>query len=232
MPSTGTPTLTGTPARRPRRDAARNHQLVIEAARELLGEYGPDASMEQIAARAGVGVGTVYRRFPGKESLVAELVTLVTAELVEVGRQLLAHDDGTGLEEFLRVIGQSFEDHRRWAGLLLPCAPPARSSGSEVRAQLALLLDNAHRAGTIAAEVRLGDVMVLIWGLRGLLESSGEVAPNAWRRYLDIHLAGLRSTEPLSSMPPITAAQLKQLPVPRPVTHAAHTGSSHQAVRA
>lgn len=221
MPSTATPTRTGTPTRRPRRDAARNHQLVLEAARDLLGEYGPEASMEQIAARAGVGVGTVYRCFPGKDSLVTELVTLVTAELVEAGRQLLAQDDGTGLERFLRVIGQSFQDHRRWAGLLLPCSPLARSSGSEVRAQLALLLDNAHRAATIAAEVSLGDVMALVWSLRGLLEASGDVAPDAWRRYLDIHLAGLRSPGPLSTTPAITAAQLDQLPAPRPVVHAA-----------
>jgi AcrR family transcriptional regulator len=227
MPPTVTSTLTDTPARpdaparRPRRDAARNHQLVLEAARDLLGEYGPEASMEQIAARAGVGVGTVYRRFPGKDSLVAELVTLVTAELVEAGQQLLAHDDGTGLERLLRVIGQSFQDHRRWAGLLLPCSPLARSSGSEVRAQLSLLLENAHQAGTIAAEVRLGDVMALVWSLRGLLESLGDVAPDAWRRYLDIHLAGLRSPEPLSATPAIMAAQLEQLPAPRTVVHAA-----------
>ena len=216
MPSTAT----AAPTRRPRRDAERNYRLVLDAARELLGESGPDASMEQIAARAGVGVGTVYRRFPGKDSLVAELVTLVTAELVEAGGQVLAQDeDGGGLETFLRMIGQSFEDHRRWAGLLLPCVARAKRGGSEVRTQLARLLENAHRAGTVSPEVRLGDVMALIWGLQGLVEASGDVAPDAWRRYLDIHLAGLRS--PLSlGTPALTAAQLEHLPSPRSAPHA------------
>jgi AcrR family transcriptional regulator len=210
-----------TATRRPRRDAARNYQLVIEAARELLGESGLDASMEQIAARAGVGVGTVYRRFPGKDSLVEELVALVTAELVEAGQQALAQDDGTGLETFLRTIGQSFDEHRRWAGLLLPCASPPQCRGSsEVRAQIARLLDNAHRAGTISPDVVLGDVMALVWSLRGLIEASGNVAPDAWRRFLDIHLTGLRSPAPLSATPAITDAQLQLLPSPRSTPHA------------
>ncbi|HEY3482745.1 MAG TPA: helix-turn-helix domain-containing protein, partial [Streptomyces sp.] len=65
-----------------RRDAVRNQKLVIEAARDVVSEFGTDASMELIASRAGVGVGTVYRRFPNKEALVDEIVGLMLSELV------------------------------------------------------------------------------------------------------------------------------------------------------
>ena len=65
----------------PRRDAVRNYQRILDAAREVLGESGADASMEQIAARAGVGVGTVYRRFASKDALIDELLRLALEEL-------------------------------------------------------------------------------------------------------------------------------------------------------
>ncbi|HEV2633873.1 MAG TPA: helix-turn-helix domain-containing protein [Actinocrinis sp.] len=205
----------GAVVRRPRRDAARNHQLVLDAARELLGERGLDASMEQIAARAGVGVGTVYRRFPSKDSLVEELVTLVSEELVELGEQALDGDDGTGLEYYVRVICQSFADHRRWAGLLLPQASRTQYAGEVVRELLVKFLDNAQRDGTISAEVTPGDVMAMLWSMRGLIEAVGDMAPECWKRYLDIHLSGMRSAGPLSQNPAITTEQLRGLPANR-----------------
>jgi AcrR family transcriptional regulator len=211
------PSATGAPApaRRPRRDAARNHQRVLDAARDLLGELGAEASMEQIAARAGVGVGTVYRRFPSKDSLIDELVSLVSAELIEAGERALEQDDGSGLETFLRAIGRSLAEHRRWAGLLLPRETRTKCSSTQVRAQIGRLLDNAHRAGTVSAQARQGDVMALVWSMRGLIEACGDGPPDAWQRYLDIHLAGLRSPGQLSTTPAITQSQLRELPAPR-----------------
>lgn len=209
-------TGTGTATRRPRRDAAQNYQLVVDAARELLGEAGVDASMEQIAARAGVGVGTLYRRFPCKESLVEELVRLVTEELVLAGEQALAGpdgtgDDGTGLESFLREMGRSFAKHRHWVGLLVPGQPRNDAGASVVRAQIARLFTTARRAGTLGAHAELGDIMALIWGMRGLAATAGDVAPGAWERYLDIHLAGLRAVEAPSRRAAISKRQLQRL---------------------
>lgn len=198
----------------PRRDAARIQAQVLAAAREVLGEAGPEASMERIAARAGVGVGTVYRRFPGKESLFEQLVTLVTDELVAAGDRALAEDDGEGLERFLHEIGRSLAQNHRWAGLLLPGQAGATYGTFAVRARIAGLLENAQQHGTLSPEVALGDVMALVWGMRGLIEVCGDVAPDAWQRYLDIHLKAMRGPNPLSVQPPITAAQLQQLPMP------------------
>jgi AcrR family transcriptional regulator len=203
--------MTASTTRRPRRDAARNYQLVVDAARELLEESGVEASMEQIAARAGVGVGTVYRRFSCKESLVEELVKMVSDELSAAADQLLDHDEGTGLEEFLRILGRSFTKHHRWTSLLMPGRPTSEPGKSTIQGQLAQLFQNAHRAGTVGPQVELGDVMALIWGLRAVAEATGSIAPDAWTRYLDIHLRALRSSAQLSDTPATSAEQLRQL---------------------
>jgi AcrR family transcriptional regulator len=205
----------------PRRDAARIQAQVLAAAREVLGEAGPEASMERIAARAGVGVGTVYRRFPGKESLVEQLVTLVTEELVEAGDRALADDRGEGLEQFLHDIGRSLAHNHRWAGLLLPGHTSTTRGTRAVRSRIAQLMQNAQLHGTLSPGAALGDVMALIWGMRGLIEVCGDVAPDAWRRYLDIHLAALRGQGPFSAQPPITTTQLQKLPASRPL-HGQH----------
>ena len=75
-------------ARPLRRDAVRNQQLIVDAARQVVSEFGTDAGMELIAARAGVGVGTVYRRFPSKEALVDELIRLIHAEHIDAARDV------------------------------------------------------------------------------------------------------------------------------------------------
>src|SRR5215831_13143617 len=111
--------MTPQAARTQRRDAARNYGRILDAAREVFGESGADACMEDIAARAGVGVGTVYRRFAGKDALIDELLRLATDELVATAEHALAGTDGHGLEELLRAFGQSFADHARYANLLL-----------------------------------------------------------------------------------------------------------------
>ncbi|WP_405578654.1 TetR/AcrR family transcriptional regulator [Streptomyces sp. NBC_01190] len=189
-----------------RRDAVRNHRLVVEAAREVLAEFGTDASMELIASRAGVGVGTVYRRFPNKEALVDEIARQILIELVDEARLALDRADGTGLEDFLWVIGRSLSKHHGYADKLVGstkvgCVEQLRDLISELLAQ-------AKENGRIGADVTLGDIMTLAWGLRGVVETAGAVVPDAWQRHLDIHLAGLRAAFPVSERPAVTREQL------------------------
>lgn len=197
--------------RSPRRDAVRNDQRILQAAQEVLDELGPDASVEQIAARAGVGVGSVYRRFPSKKALVDALVHLVTEELVRIGDDILAQDhDGRGLETYLIRFGETMVRHQRYAALMLE-----RGADEEViariRGNVGALTRNAVAARVIDEAVELGDVMALVWALRAIIETSAGVAPDAWRRFLELHLAALRPSAAAPRAPAISAAQLARL---------------------
>jgi len=193
-----------------RRDAVRNYHRVLDAAREVLGESGAEASMEEIAARAGVGVGTVYRRFANKDALIDELVRLSMAEALAAARQALECPGGDGLEQFLRGIGSLFAAHAKYAHLLLERSADAAAEG-EIRAALQELTARALAAGTLNPGVTVGDVMTLVWGMRGLTATTDEVAPGTWQRFLDIHLAGLRAAGQLSATPSMSAGQLAEL---------------------
>jgi AcrR family transcriptional regulator len=198
------------PPRGARRDAVRNYHRILDAARDVLGECGANASMEEIAARAGVGVGTVYRRFAGKDALIDELLRLVLEEVLAATDQALARTDGCGLEEFLRAIGQSFADHARYADLLLERRADGGTAG-RIRTAVDELTARARRAATVNPDITVGDVLALIWAMRGLVQTAGVVAPDAWQRFLDIHLAGLRSVASPSDVRSLSDRQLSQL---------------------
>lgn len=198
-----------TQARPMRRDAVRNHQLVVAAARDVLAEFGTDASMELIASRAGVGVGTVYRRFPNKEALVDEIAGQMLGDLIEAAREELKRGDGTGLEEFLQILGRSMSDHRGYADKLINHTKATFIE--QLRDLITELLSQAQDFGRIGPEIALGDIMTLAWALRGVVESGGTVVPDAWQRHLDIYLAGLRASQPASTRPPVTRAELTRL---------------------
>ncbi len=201
--------MTGTRAPAARRDAVRNYHRILDAAREVLDESGADACMEEIAARAGVGVGTVYRRFASKDALIDELLELALDQLLSSTERALARPDGHGLEELLRALGQSFADHARYANLLLARHTDAATS-HRIRAAIDELTARAAAAGTVNPDITAGDVMALIWAMRGLVQAAGEVAPEAWQRFLDIQLAGMRAAGPFSSAP-ISSRQLSKL---------------------
>jgi AcrR family transcriptional regulator len=193
-----------------RRDAVRNYHRILDAARDVLGESGADASMEEIAARAGVGVGTVYRRFASKDALIDELLRLALDEVLSSTEAALARADGYGLEDLLRALGRSFADHARYAILLLQRRTDDVTAG-RIRAAIDELTARAVAAGTVNACVTTSDVLALIWAMRGLVQAAGEVAPDAWQRFLDIQLAGMRSTGSLTDARPMSARQLSKL---------------------
>lgn len=189
--------MTGQPARTQRRDAARNYERVLAAARDVFSESGADACMEEIAVRAGVGVGTVYRRFAGKDALIDELLRLAMDDLVAAARRALVRTDGHGLEQLLRAFGQSFADHARYANLLLERQPDP-GAAQLIRQATGELTARAIAAGTIGPRITTADIVALISAMRGLVQVDGDLEPDAWQRFLDIHLAGLRTPEPLS----------------------------------
>jgi AcrR family transcriptional regulator len=187
-----------------RRDATRNQQLVIDAARIVLAEHGADARMDVIAARAGVGIGTVYRHFPNKQALIDELVRLIHDELTTAAQNALDRDDGTGLETFLRALGQSFADHHGYADKLMG---QTRSEGVDhLRALIKQLLSQAQEHGRVSPAITLGDILTTAWAVRGVVAATSGIAPQAWQRHLDIHLAGMRTSPPTG--PSLTRQQI------------------------
>jgi AcrR family transcriptional regulator len=175
-----------------RRDAVRNYERILDAAREVLSEVGADASMEEIAARAGVGVGTVYRRFASKDALIDEMLRLALEQLMIATDRARTQPDGDGLRELLSALGQSFADHARYASLMLERPTDARSS-RRIATAIDELTRRAVAAGAVRPDTTADDVRALILAMRGLVQAVGGASPAGWQRFLDIHLAGLRT---------------------------------------
>jgi AcrR family transcriptional regulator len=212
-PAVGITRVAGSPAPPPsrerpqRRDAQRNRALVLSAAGDVLSEHGIDATVDQIAAHAGVGIGTVYRHFPNKDALVDAFVESIFDHLLGAANAQLDRTDGRGLEEFLDVLGSSLSEHLSYAQALAG-RPTAQCGADQLRRAITRLTAQATTAGRLADWVTVGDVMTLIWALRGVIDTSHRSAPSAWQRHLDIHLSALRSAEEPSTRDAISSRRL------------------------
>ena len=183
----------GPPSRRAsRRDAVRNDRLVIESARNVFSERGLQASVEDVAARAGVGVGTIYRRFASKDALLDAIAEQLAHEMDEAASAALADEDAArGFESFLEFVGQFNTQKRRYAAALIDRVGDHRVSSATMR-KVEALTRNAVQAGALAPDVGADDVKALIVALRTVVSGAPEDS-DSWRRFLRIHLAGLRT---------------------------------------
>ncbi len=177
-------------ARPLRADAARNLERIVAAATQLFAERGLEVGVEEIAARAGVGMGTLYRRFPNKDALIRFLVDDLVVRTLELGDQALAEPHGTGLEFFLLGVGQLQAANpgyltRLWRGGF------SSDQREHLRAIQRRLLARAHAAGTVRPEITITDISVLLWSLQQIVTMTAHVSPSAWRRHLEILLAGM-----------------------------------------
>jgi AcrR family transcriptional regulator len=173
-----------------RRDAEENRRRVLEAAAELFATHGLDTSVEEIAHAAGVGMGTLYRRFPTKEALIEQLVHDLLEQILAAGRRALETTDGTGLETFLRDSASLYATHRGCVSRLWT-QPLPTAFFVEFDRTVAELVRSAQAAGRIRPDAAPTDIIVLFWAIRGIIESTGGAAPHAWQRHVDIVLAGL-----------------------------------------
>jgi AcrR family transcriptional regulator len=182
-----------------RRDAAANRERLLQAAREVFGEQGLDVGVDVVARRAGVGMGTLYRRFPTKEALIAELAGSLLTELIDLAEQALSTDAATGLEDFLYGSGALFAAQSGCVARLW-LVPSTEARIGQLRRLVQRLVERAQQAGTVRQDLAPTDVTVLLWALRGIIETVGPVDARAWRRHVEIVLAGCRpSVTPLSS---------------------------------
>jgi AcrR family transcriptional regulator len=194
-----------TPPRPLRRDAERNRQRILDAARALVAEHGLDVSHDDIARAADVGVGTVYRRFPDKQDLFDELLAEEVAAMVAGAERARAETDPwAGLVAF--VTGNL----ERQAGVrgLRELMTSGRGSDLARRARRRMavaivdLVDRAHAAGRLRADVGVGDIAVAEMMVAEIIDRAQGIEPQLWRRALAVVLDGFRD----HGQPPLPGA--------------------------
>ncbi len=183
-------------ARAMRADARRNLERILAAAGEVFAEQGLEASVADVAARAGVGTATIFRRFPAKDDLVLAVVEARARELAEAARQAAAGDDpGRAFRAFMETaVAQLIRDRGfcEAAGLQLYGAPGLHELHVQLNASVRLLVRRAQDAGALRRDLVVEDVSVLV---RAIAEASTllqQARPGSWQRYLDLVLDGLR----------------------------------------
>ena len=204
-----------------RADAERNRRRLIDAAAELFAERGIEVTVAEIRERAGVGQGTVFRHFPTKEHLMAEVMRERMTSLTALATERLEADDPVeGLRDFMVAAAESKAvDQEIYRLICETNALPAedeRALRRELVGYVDRLLRRAQEAGAIRDDVRAEDILLLETAARQAGEALGGVAPELWRRYLDIVVDGLRTegAHPLSHPAP-TDAQFDSVKVGR-----------------
>lgn len=196
------------PVLRPRRaDARRNRERVLQAAEKLFAEEGLKVQIEQVAQRAGVGVGTVCRNFPTKQTLVDAVLTSRCESLLTDARLALAEPDaGAGFQHFFALMADFQARHLAFAeemaaGMDLPTSVlTVKESLHEVVTEL---VARAQACGAIRSDIGPGDMVMLFSGIAHAAALAGECEPTLRQRYLTIVLDGLRpaNTTPLPGHP-------------------------------
>jgi AcrR family transcriptional regulator len=175
-----------------RADAQRNLDRILEAAAEAFAELGPDCAIDEIARRAGVGHGTVFRRFPTKEALRAAVIRSHLDELLARARDFATREDaGRALEDFIWYAAEvSRRDRALFEGVEKCTFDDVASAKHELHDVLNKLIRRARREGAIRRDLDAQDVGALVGAA---IEATMHVErPEAWRRYVRVVLDGLR----------------------------------------
>ena len=189
---------------RPRRaDAVRNRERVLDAATEVFTELGVDARMEDVARRAGVGVGTVYRHFPRKETLLGELLAEKWRTMRDHALDALEHeaDPWLAFSGSLRRGSETMAADAAVRGaVMLAEAPEIWDHAAEAHGELleatAELIRRGREAGVLRDDLEVDDIPPLMAGVCASMDKRGPAGPANWRRHLELVLDGTRSRAP------------------------------------
>ena len=193
------------PEKRLRADAERNRRRILETAAEVFAERGLGVSLDDIAAAAGVGVGTVYRRFPDKDALIDALFEDKIGEVVEAARAALEIDDPwDSFETFVRAIA-ALQAKDRGLKEALTSADRGRDRVAFARGQIApiaiRIIGRAQEAGVVRADLGILDVPATFFTIGHLADRARGIAPDYWERLLTIFLDGVRTDAARTEMP-------------------------------
>jgi AcrR family transcriptional regulator len=182
-----------------RADAERNRRRILEAAAEVFGERGLGATLDAVAERAGVGVGTVYRRFPDKEALVDALFEDRIDEVRAIADEAALIPDGW--EALTTFMERALEMHCHDRALKELVFSTAHGQDRVARARerikpaIDALFERARASGKLRADVDVNDLPILQLMVTGVIDYAQDAAPGVWRRYLAIMLDGLRAEQ-------------------------------------
>jgi AcrR family transcriptional regulator len=183
----------GCPEKPLRADARRNRERILKAARAVFGDHGMDAQIDDVAKRAKVGVGTVYRHFPTKEVLLDALVRERFEEIAGYAEEALQREDAW--EGFCELIWRAAE---RNAVDRAFCDIVAFTDQSRIVEETGLaeftevLMDRAKAQGKLRADATQMDIPIMMSGCGSVMRI--HPSPEIWRRYLTIMLDGLRAS--------------------------------------
>jgi AcrR family transcriptional regulator len=182
--------------RRPRADAVRNRARVLDVAYETFAADGLSVPIDEIARRAGVGAGTVYRHFPTKDALLGALAEELFAKLAAHAREMLELDDPwEAFERTMWFSGEKTAGDRAFAEILaasrdsLPVDCPGKK---ELTGTVDTIMKRAIKAGKMRPDVVIDDIPLLMCGI-GSASAMPHPNPEAWRRHLGIVLDGMRA---------------------------------------
>jgi AcrR family transcriptional regulator len=188
-------TQPGKSMRKPRVDAVRNRERVLEAAKKVFGAGGADASLEAVAHEAGVGIGTLYRHFPTREALFEAVYRREVEQLANLAERLKEQGDPVdGLRQWMRSIVRFVATKKGMSkALTLAIAKDsdlASYSSERLTHAIGLLLGQAIAAGEIRSDISPEDLLRTIVGMCYTYDQPG------WqknvRRLVDIFIDGLR----------------------------------------
>jgi AcrR family transcriptional regulator len=201
--------MTNSPAARsPRTDAVRNRQLLLRAAAEAFAEQGTEASIAEIAQRAGIGKGTVFRHFATKEDLIAAIMGEMIDRLAAAGLGLAdAADPAAALLEFMTTgIGLLARDRALCEVVGRPSLqhPAVRAGIGRLCEVAETLTSRARRQGAIRPDITGPDIVLLLAGVHQTAAPLADAQPQLWRRYLGLVFDGIRAqaAQPLPHPPP------------------------------
>jgi AcrR family transcriptional regulator len=183
------------PTRRPRVDAVRNRERVLKAAKAVFSAGGPDASLEAVARRAGVGIGTLYRHFPTREALFEAVYRREVEQLADLAEQLKA--DVAPADALRRWLRSNVEFVATKKGMLAALALAAHSpselyaySFDRLTTAMGALLDRAVASGELRADVSPEDLLRALIGMCYMHDQPGWQA--GVLRLVDVLVDGLR----------------------------------------
>jgi AcrR family transcriptional regulator len=189
--------ISGVSGTRPlRRDAERNRQRILTAAAEVFDERGLEVSLDEIARHAGVGVGTVYRRFRTKEELIEALFMDRLDMVAALGEEAFASPDPwSGLVSFMERMAEIMAGNLGLRQMLMlgtygrDLVAVARQRNAPL---IERLVERAQAAGQLRADIRQTDIPFIVFVLAEATQLSRAANPEIWRRYLTLILDGMR----------------------------------------